>query len=390
VDSVSTNPLDVELEKPELQVEAASIPVNAPFNQKQSSPPASNTPLPTSFFQPLTETVLDTGIERPSGSRSTCLAPGTFTATANSGTFANDLSPDGCIVAGTFNNGAYKWTPPARIQRLLGQGAGRASVSADGGVVGADVKNAADQNTAGRWTAAGGWQSLGGLAGSTGCGSDLSHSYALSADGSKLVGLAWLSNCRAHGFVWEAGTGMVDLGAQVENRSSRASGISDDGSTIVGFDEHSTGHRRAAIWRGGVETILSENPSELQDATPDGSIVVGKGDSTQGAARWTENAGVWTAEYFGNLPGTTNATGLAVSDDGSVIVGISGSPLANSAFYWSASTGLVRMTDFLTSQGIDVTGWTLTSATGISADGKTISGNGGLASTTAWIVRLPD
>ncbi len=389
--TASASSVDAELAAQALNSDADLSPANTTLGQDHAISRGRDSRLPESLFNPLKDAFEDVVNERSGGSRSSCLAPGTFVGTINTPTFGSDLTPDGCTVAGFFSSGAFKWTPGTRIRRINGPATGVASVSADGGVVTADVKQGNNQYTANRWTSSGGWQSLGGLAGSTGCDASLSNSYSLSADGSKQVGLGWLSNCRAHAFVWEAGTGMVDLGA-LGGRSSRASGISDDGSTIVGFDEHGTGHRRSAVWRNGVETVLSDNPGELYDATPNGGVVVGKGSSSEGAARWTENAGTWTPEFFGNLPGTSNATGLAVSDDGSVIVGISGSPFDNSAFYYSAATGLVRMTDHLASQGIDVTGWTLTSASGISADGKTISGSAfnPQFKQEAWIVQLPD
>src|SRR5262249_15826689 len=238
--------------------------------------------------------------ESSAGSRTNCLAPGTFRGLVVVGTHATDITPDGCTVVGV-QNGAFKWTQENRLMRLGGAG-GVVSVSSDSSVVSGDVKDSANKTTAGRWTQAGSWQSLGGLEGSTGCDNNLSNAYATSGDGAKVVGLAWLSNCRARAFVWEQSTGMVDLGSLGPN-SSRASGIFADGSTIGGFDEHPTqGFRQSAVWKDGVETVLTDTPSELYSATPDGGIVVGKGSATEGAARWTEDDGVWTPEYFGNLP----------------------------------------------------------------------------------------
>jgi hypothetical protein len=51
---------------------------------------------------------------------------------------------------------------------------------------------------------------------------------------------------------------------------------------------------------------------------------------------------------------------------------------------------MVDLKSYLTSHGADLTGWTLTNATGISADGLTIVGNGLNADgeVEGWVARL--
>ena len=71
-------------------------------------------------------------------------------------------------------------------------------------------------------------------------------------------------------------------------------------------------------------------------------------------------------------------------------VGIPGS--FGRAFLWEAALGLVDLNQFLPTLGIDLTGWTLTEATGISADGLTIVGNGVNPDgrIEAWIAVIPE
>jgi hypothetical protein len=84
---------------------------------------------------------------------------------------------------------------------------------------------------------------------------------------------------------------------------------------------------------------------------------------------------------------------LAVSADGSVIVGQglpTGSILAE-AFVWDAGNGARRLKNVLENDfGLDLTGWSLFDATGISHDGLTVVGRGRNPSGAeeAWIARL--
>ena len=77
-----------------------------------------------------------------------------------------------------------------------------------------------------------------------------------------------------------------------------------------------------------------------------------------------------------------------VSADGSIVVGEGDSGLDREAFIWDAENGMRSLKDILISDfSLDLAGWTLTMATGISADGSTIVGHGNnpAGSTEAWI-----
>jgi probable HAF family extracellular repeat protein len=81
-----------------------------------------------------------------------------------------------------------------------------------------------------------------------------------------------------------------------------------------------------------------------------------------------------------------------VSADGSVVVGQSQSAsVGYEAFTWDATNGMRSLEDVLTSvYSLNRTGWTLSQATAISADGLTIVGNGTnpLGQTEAWVANL--
>lgn len=89
---------------------------------------------------------------------------------------------------------------------------------------------------------------------------------------------------------------------------------------------------------------------------------------------------------LGMLPGSTRSEALAVSGDGSAIVGFSG----DAAFIWDPINGMRDLKTVLeTSIGLELTGIDLEKATGISDDGRVVAGiashlNGG----EAWIAVL--
>jgi uncharacterized membrane protein len=102
------------------------------------------------------------------------------------------------------------------------------------------------------------------------------------------------------------------------------------------------------------------------------------GSSNGQAFRWTQETGMVSLG--------SNSSASGVSADGSIIVGTS----ANQAFRWTQKTGIVSLKETLIGEGLDVSGWTLSSANAISADGFTIVGNGINPSgqSEAWVANL--
>jgi probable HAF family extracellular repeat protein len=123
----------------------------------------------------------------------------------------------------------------------------------------------------------------------------------------------------------------------------------------------------------------------------DGSIVVGYGTSASGieAFRWTQAGGIVS---LGDLPGgSVSSFASGVSDDGSVVIGFGSSANGYEAFRWTTSGGIRSLKDVLTTDfGLNLTGWQLSRAQGISADGLTIVGYGTNPSGQyeGWIARL--
>jgi len=94
---------------------------------------------------------------------------------------------------------------------------------------------------------------------------------------------------------------------------------------------------------------------------------------------------------LGDLDGGIFASAAyGVSGDGSVVVGL-GTSDSGGAVIWDSGHGMRSLQSVLTSDyGLDLTGWTLTRATGISADGTVIVGEGWHnGDSEAWQAIIP-
>ena len=312
------------------------------------------------------------------------------------------VSADGSVVVGfgRTNSGltAFRWTSDSGIVGLgnLPEPFGQASriaygVSADGSVVVGYGDSLSGQEAL-RWTSAGAIVGLGHLPGRF----FFSQAYDVSADGSVVAGLSDSGSGR-QAFRWTSGGGMVGLGDLPGGIfSSFANGVSADGSVLVGFGNSASGQEAFRWTSGGGMDGLGDLPGDIFSSTAngvsaDGSVVVGAGHSLSGfeAFRWTSGGGM---VGLGDLPGggfSSNA--FDVSADGSVVVGVGTSASGVEASIWDEAAGMRSLRDVLVDDhGLDLTGWTLIQATGISAGGETVVGWGTNPSGNieAWRVEL--
>ena len=292
------------------------------------------------------------------------------------------LSADGSVLAANVGGEIFRWTAADGYVDL---GAGdplnsSIGISADGTTITATIIGPDGLTNPGRWRASTGWISLGHLA--KGCQMDgnWGSGYSLNHDGSVVVGLAWYCP-GAQGFRWTEGKGMAAL-SHPKGASSRASAISADGSTIVGFYEHpKQGFRRAISWtpKGDLFTGVM-TPGEATAVSSDGSQIVGQAVDASGfhAFYYTTAAGVISLGTVSGIP-SDQSVANGVSEKGRV-VGWSGDPFFGmpEAFIWSSSNPKATMhslAKFLKASGAVVPdGIHLTTALAISADGKTIVG----------------
>ena len=272
-----------------------------------------------------------------------------------------------------------------------------AAISGDGStVVGYQPSANSLGDSAVRWTAAQGIVALGDLPG----GANQSYAQAVSANGGVVVG--WRSSAAGgEAFRWTSSEGMSTLDgfpeAPAGGRSTYAFATSADGAVIVGRSDTGFGSE-SFRWTsstgavGLVDTTGSYFGMNAQAVSGDGSVVVGfarNNATTQEAFRWTSAGGV---EGIGDLPGGVfQSDAYAASYDGSVVVGRSFTSLGWEAFIWTAGAGMQSLSERLTALGVDLDGWFLMDAVGVSADGSTIVGTGinPLGRTEAFIATIP-
>ena len=337
------------------------------------------------------------------------------------GSFSSEafgISADGQFVVGHSNSSsgreAFRWSMSEGMVGLGGLGGAGSppgfnstarAVSADGSVVVGRVLQTAKGFQAFRWTEASGMELLGASPGLT-----TREATGVSGDGSVVVGgnMYCCLGTLAQAWSWTEEGGFVGLG-DLPGGSFRSNGwgVSADGSVVVGDSTSdlnlSGGLGEAFQWTEDSDMVglglLPEaiwSTSAAKAISGDGSVITGSSGSPLAAGiepfRWTEENGM---VGLGLLPGALRGYGGAVSGDGTVIVGTNDfddlDPEIREAFIWKDSLGLRNLKELLVSDlGLDLTGWVLNSATGISADGLTIVGNGinpsGLRE--AWIANI--
>ncbi len=202
--------------------------------------------------------------------------------------------------------------------------------------------------------------------------------------------------------------------------NSRGIDVSKDGDTVLinGFDSSVGDRAEPFLWNanGELRPLGQATITTQQGPTPvvhtlltrgeaisaNGSTVVGSAQSTIQDYYETGLNGTWPVLWreqsgwidLGRLKTTAGETfigGIArhVSGDGSIVVGsasleslnadssVSPTNNINAPFLWDEARGMRDLADVLQlDYGLDLSGWTLNEATGISDDGSTIIGNG--------------
>jgi len=273
-----------------------------------------------------------------------------------------------------------------------------------------------------RWTPSGGMQDLGTF------GGNWSSAYGISADGTTIVGEAYLGNT-ARAFRWTASSGLLDLGTFGGN-SARAYAANSDGTVVVGTAQDSSGNWLAFRWVSGTLQnlgTLGGSMSVAYDVSGNGQVVVGASQDSSGntsAFAWTPSTGMvnlgaagWTTTalgvslngqvavgwrenmitprqavrrdlvsgsgaVLGHLGGNWSEA-YAANWDGSIIVGWSRDSSGNRhAFRWTSSGGIEDLN--VTYASLLTGGSFLIKAEGISPGGRYIVGQGYDASTGSY------
>lgn len=342
------------------------------------------------------------------------------------GSWAGGVSVDGSVVVGlsivscppsdSCQFEAFRWQNgnmtglgflPSLYSPPFSQANG---ASASGAVVVGDGSSLQGTNEPFRWENG----NIVGLGRIPGAWQNAHFATGVSADGQRAVGWGYNTNGdKAQAWLWENGA-MAGLGyllpEPLNPYYSAAYGISGDGNVIVGSSDSLDG-AQAFRWTNGVMSGLGYLPSPFpsspgsdifltsgaNSASYDGAYIVGasrafdyEGHDQTEAFRWFDGAMIG----LGDLPGGAfNSYGTAVSTDGSIVVGYGTTGDGYRAFAWDFDHGMRDLRDVLIGDyGLDLMGWTLTDATGISTDGRVIVGNGinPMGDNEGWIARVPE
>lgn len=312
---------------------------------------------------------------------------------------AQDLNENGTIVVGDNAQEHFMWTVSDGLTLIGGVApngyGGRTAINSAGTKIAGTRINpdTALGELSSYDIATQTWTSHGSLGASSGNSS--SSSWGIASDGQTIVGLGWIDPGSAHAIKWTNLNGVEDLGSTVPGSSSRANAVNHDGSIIAGWQDSSTGFRQGAFWIDGNQTLIFHNnnepASEVGVISDDGIWMGGGGNYANDyqAYIWSAATGVLD---IGPAPinewrGAT--TGL--SYNGGVVVGYyrpwPAPATLGRGFYYTQEDGLLDLTDYATSLGIDVQGTILALPLAISEDASTVVGltNAGIG----FVLKLP-
>ncbi|HKE24482.1 MAG TPA: hypothetical protein VKB88_19095 [Bryobacteraceae bacterium] len=332
-----------------------------------------------------------------------------------------DMSADGTVAVGVWvspgtSGRAFRWTAAGGVDDIGGD-MDNVYISRDGKTIVGRAQDSQGIRSAAIWIGETAWKTLGGVPhGVPDSRAVLSAAHGVSGDGSVVVGSAFVPPGHFHAFRWDTVSGMVDLGS-LQGDDSVAWAVSADGSHIVGYDFYAhnligNGRRGVVFWEG-LERLLHPfgRAGEAFATNADGSVVVGRFSPgalvylssgsvaapnataylyTAWNGQFTDLGAVWNGSPGSNLA-EYQAQPYGVSDDGQMVVGYTGKYLRGASL-WTQRTGMVRIADYLTSQGVTSHDrWDLRLATYVSPDGKRIAGTGFDPAQAAysWVVTLP-
>ena len=192
----------------------------------------------------------------------------------------------------------------------------------------------------------------------------------LSSDGSVAVG-NFGNGQNLVGFRWTHSGGVLAFDALPAQVGSSVTALSADGLVAVG---RSGAQNEAVRWPGGKLTPTSLLTAAWESLVPlyvsaDGSVIAGTGVLTGGAAgafRWTQASGPTSLGDFQS----TNVYVTGMSSDGSVIIGNAGNGLNTTGYIWSSKAAGNKLGQLSKLNGDDHT-----NALAVSPDGSLVVGD---------------
>jgi len=325
------------------------------------------------------------------------------------GAFPDSLSGDGSVAVGGYNRGGpiFKWTAKSGVVSMNVAGTGGVvSISRNGKYIASNLLDVNQDIDLGayRWDAKNGWIRVR----PTGsCGTDVNSAFAVANDGS-VLGFTYNTCLDYKAFRWFPNTsiGSVEYPSSFKHAdgtwaNSRIDQVSADGSIAVGWQTADWGGWLGTVWHNGrPELITDANGDPVYEAftvSSDGSKIAGAlydGQYPFDGSGWRRDTKSTTLEYV--QPLSLDASPLypyALSGDGSVMAGFSGSPWFSwnpAPFIWTKELGTVSLDAFVKSQGTAMEQYTsLWTPLALSDDGATIAGYGlGTQYFAGWVLDM--
>jgi probable HAF family extracellular repeat protein len=238
--------------------------------------------------------------------------------------------------------------------------------------------------------------------GIVGLGKPAGYAYGdvsgMSADGSVIVGTCVTeSGTDSVAFRWTKDSGTARIGPLPDAiHRCEAHAVSADGRVVVGAIWHDADHCEAFRWTSqtgvvGLGHLPGHSCSVALGVSADGAVIVGSCDSggRYDAFRWSVADGMTGLNADSRFGTIANA----VSADGTVMVGECQGRSGRQAIMWDSNWRMRTVREVLTNNlGLrkHLDGWELTSANAISADGRVVVGAGSNpnGNTEAWVARL--
>lgn len=298
--------------------------------------------------------------------------------------YARDANPAGTHVVtlvsfrGRVN--AFRSTAPdtfTPIEPLVGDTQNDPTCVSDSGdiVAGYSRNSALDRNRAFVWSDAVGSRLLRGPS-----GEERGVAYAMSASGDFIAG-AYQVGDREHAVRWTRSGTPTPLGLLPGGDASRVRALSGDGAIAVGSGD-SAGVLRGFRWTldgrlEGLQATAAHEDCEPLAVSSDGSVIVGwAGPSPDDARviRWRPDGSV---DDLGRPAGDwTSAVASTINGDGSIIGLAAYGPSGTRAYIWTQDLGFVDLERALIDLRVPTGGWELRSVSSISENGSTIVGSG--------------
>lgn len=310
--------------------------------------------------------------------------------------FMTDVSNNGVAVGSVMYSNQIMWTEAGGVV-VIGepsngeQISGNTSVSSDGKYISGTMTNPDTMiNEMAHYNVeTSTWKYLGNIV----AGQE-STAFGMTSDGTAVVGLGFLNAMEAHAIKWTEAGGLVDLGSTNPETSSRANGINDDGTVIVGWQDDDF-DRLGVYWKNGVQNYIKDTDGnkvgEAFSVTPNGKTIIGANydypyiwDETEGYLELTHEDPM----YEGSATGIT--------DDGKTVVGFfrqwGTGAFSGSGFIWTREGGRIDLNEYAESLGYDTKGINFSLPLAISPNGQYIVGVGLKDSSEimGFVIKLPE